>query len=117
MLKSGPIPPITEQDVVDTAFNRWPHAAEVHVQFHTHLVVNAHGSNSEGVCICAIEGTHVRKQFTGNSGIDLLMRVRKNQADSGFETDLDQGSILSASELLWIEQTPGQDANEDQDDH
>lgn len=106
-MTTGPIPPITEQNIVDLAFNRWPHAAEVHVQFHTHLVVGAIGTTREGVYSCCIEGAQVRKQFTAETAIDLFVKVRQNRADEGFELDLDGSmNLLAASDLLWESSIP-----------
>lgn len=75
---------ITERDVVELCLSKWPQAAEIHVQFHTHIVYNYSRGGMlphDGVCVAAIEGSNVRKQFTAITPEDLFSRVEQNLAD------------------------------------
>lgn len=108
---------MTEADIIDIAWSRWPNAAEIGVQFHTFVRADRFGMYQEGVCRCSVEGSNVRKQFSASTAIDLANKVQKNIPDEGFELDLDGSTILlKADELLWIAES-GQDvpSNEDKD--
>lgn len=94
---------MTEEQIITVAYRNWPHAAEVHVQIHTHIVKNAFTTSREGVCICSVEGRKVRKQFTATNALDLYHKVSKNMADEGFTRD---ESPVAHSELQWDERTP-----------
>lgn len=95
---------MTEQQIIDAAYRNWPHAAEVHVQYHSHIVKNAFNTIREGVYICSIEGRKVRKQFTAKSSIDLYHKVSKNIADPGFKRD---ESPIAHAESTWEAERPG----------
>lgn len=79
---------MTEQSIIELALSKWPNAAEIHVQFHTHVVGNRYGVTSEGLCRCSVEGSDVRRQFTSNTALDLAHRIRHNLADERDYTDL-----------------------------
>lgn len=100
---------MTEEDIVTIALSKWPNAAEIHVQFHTHVVGNRYGTTTEGLCRASIEGSNVRRQFTAQTAMDLARKVRNNQADDRDYTDVvdDEKKTLSAEgEVLWVEATP-----------
>lgn len=100
---------MTEKDILTIALTKWPNAAEIHVQFHTHVVGNRYGKTVEGLCRCSVEGSDVRRQFTAMTAIDLSCKVRNNQADDRDYTDLIDGknhSLGDEGEVLWVEATP-----------
>lgn len=79
---------ISETDILNAALEHWPNAAEVHVQFHTHVMGTRLGINREGVCICSVEGSNVRRQFTADTPQALIRRVTENVADWKDHTDV-----------------------------
>lgn len=78
----------TEQDILEAALAHWPLAAEVHVQFHTHVMGTRLGVNREGVCVCSVEGSDVRRQFTAPTPNELFKAVTLNKSDWKDYSDL-----------------------------
>lgn len=103
---------MTESDILTLALQKWPNAAEIHVQFHTHVVGNQYGTTVEGLCRCSVEGSDVRRQFTAMTAVDLFSKVRNNQADDRDYTDLLEDEeratspLSAASDLLWNATVP-----------
>jgi len=87
----------TDLDIIDLVMSRYPNAAEVHVQIHTHLVRRIGVLAGEGHCICSVEGRDVRRQYTDETPDKLYHRVKDDIPDWQDITDMKK---------VWEEITP-----------